>query len=172
MFRECRSYASEVGKKLAKTAAHNTVIVQGVEQMNSYSNFMIFNWTSRANVNFSADSFSGTMISKNGYEHTRKIVRKEKGYEIEDQVRGCGEFCCFLFHTPYDPIIDSDGVSIFDKDEKLCSVKFDLVFDLVNVEVQNAYRSLYYFKLEGTYCVVVICRMKDLCKINFEIVLD
>ena len=35
------SYASDLGKELAKTAAHNTVKLNDVEQMESYSNFAI-----------------------------------------------------------------------------------------------------------------------------------
>jgi hypothetical protein len=162
------SYASKIGEELVKSAAHNTVIVQNVEQMNSYKSFLLFDWTSRADVEFAEDRFSGTMISKNGYRHSRKIVKIEQGYEITDEVKGGGELCHFLFHTPYNPVVETNGVAIFDKDEKLCSIKFDPV----NVEVQSAYRSLYYFKLEEAYCIVVKCKMQDICKIKFEILLE
>ncbi|MDD4599655.1 MAG: heparinase II/III family protein [Negativicutes bacterium] len=162
------SYANEIGKNLAKTAAHNTVKVQGVEQMGSYSNFMIYNWTSRVDVDFTEDNFISTMISKNGYKHTRRIVQTERGYEIADEVIGNGDSCSFLFHTPYEVKLAPGGFKVFDEGEKLCVVKFDSV----NVEVCKAYRSLYYLKKEEINCIVVKCSLSDKCNFKFEIKLN
>lgn len=163
------SYARKMGAELIKSAAHNTVIVQNLEQMNIYKSFLIFDWTNRSDVQFAEERFSGTMNSKNGYEHTRKIIKTKQGYEITDIVRGNGDFCHVLFHTPYNPRVELNGVSLFDKDEKLCSIKF---ISPEKVEVQSAYRSLYYSKLEEVRCVAVKCSLKDICTINYEIILE
>jgi len=159
------SYASEIGKELAKTAAHNTVKVAGVEQMGSYSNFMIYDWTNRTDVKHSEGSFSGTMISKNGYKHARKIVRTGTGYEIVDEVRGSADNCSFFFHTPYDMKTVSGGFEVFDDEEKLCVVKIESG----SIVVCKAHRSLYYLKKEQINCVVVNSAMKNKCSMRFEI---
>ena len=162
------SYASEIGKDLAKTAAHNTVKVQSAEQMACYSNFMIYDWTSRNDVKFTIGSFTGTMISKNGYEHTRQIVKTEQGYEIADEVKGSGESCSFRFHTPYEVKIVTDGFEVLDDGDKLCAVKIESG----NVEIRKAYRSLYYLKKEEINCVVVNRSMRNKCNMRVEIELN
>ncbi len=159
------SYASEIGTDMAKTAAHNTVKVQGSEQMVSYSNFMIYDWTSRKDVEFTKGSFTGTMISKNGYKHTRQIVKTKQGYEIADEVRGSGDSCSFLIHTPYEVKIVPDGFEVYDESDKLCAVKVESG----NVEVRKAYRSLYYLKKEIINCVIVNCSMNSKCNLKFKI---
>lgn len=162
------SYASDIGKDLAKTTAHNTVKVQGVEQMASYSNFMIYNWTSRKNVKFNEDNFTGTMISKKGYEHTRHIVKADHGYEIADKVRGRGDSCIFLFHTPYEVKEVSDGFEVWDAGEKLCAIKVKLG----NIEIGKVFRSLYYQKKDEINRVIIKCSMRNKCNFNFEIKLN
>jgi len=159
------SYASELGKDLTKTASHNTVIVQGVEQMSSYANFMIYDWSSRKDVKFTEDSFSGTMISKNGYEHTRQIRKTERGYVISDVVKGRGDSCSFLFHTPYEVKLVSNGFEVFDDDEKLCAVKLESG----DLEARKVYRSLYYLKKEEINCVAVKKGLSEKCNLEFEI---
>lgn len=163
------SYASEIGKALTTTAAHNTVKVQGSEQMESYSNFMVYKWTSHKNVNFTEDIFFGTMISKNGYKHTRKIIKTEQGFVINDEVSGSGDCCSLLFHTPYEVRLISDGFEVFDEGKMLCFVKTE---EPMNVVVQKAYRSLYYLKKEEINCVVVKRSMNKVCNFRFDIILN
>lgn len=160
------SYASGIGKELAMTAAHNTVKLNGLEQMGSYSNFLVSNWTSCKDVGFTNDEFSGTMISKKGYEHFRHIRFIKQGYVINDEVRGRGESCSFLFHTPYEVRIVTDGFEVLDKGAKLCTVKVESG----SIEIQKAYRSLYYLKKEEINCVVVKCSMlSQRCTLRLEI---
>jgi hypothetical protein len=94
------SYAGSIGRKLGLTAAHNTVQVDGREQMKKHGPFMVYDWTSARNVRFSGDSFSGTMVSRNGYEHTRTISKTESGYVVDDEINGNGGYCEFYLHTP------------------------------------------------------------------------
>jgi hypothetical protein len=162
------SYASEIGKDLAKTVAHNTVKVQGSEQMASYSNFLIYDWTICRDVKSTENSFSGTMISKKGYEHTRQVQRTEQGYEIADEVRGSGESCSFLFHTPYEVKIVSNGFEVFDDVEKYCTV----MIESGNLKLGKAYRSLYYLKKEEINCVIIKHSMNNKCNLKYEIKLN
>lgn len=43
--------------------------------------------------------FKGTMISKNGYEHTSKIDNTEQGYSITDDAIGDCDIVSFFPHT-------------------------------------------------------------------------
>lgn len=162
------SYADIIGKEMVETKAHNTVKVQGLEQMSSYRNFMVYNWTSCRDVKFSKNEFSGTMISQNGYEHNRQIVRTEHGYELQDEVRGISETCFVLFHTPYKVRITSYGFEVYDLDERLCTV-FTTLDDIV---IRKTYRSLFYLQKEEINCVIVKCVMNDKCTSKFDIVLN
>jgi len=162
------SYASELVKEIAATAGHNTTKVSGLEQMKKRGAFLVYDWTEHKNVKHNENEFIGTMISKNGYEHTRSIKRIAKGYEIEDEVRGKGNHCSFLFHTPYEVKILCDGFEAWDADNRLCAVKNELG----NIQISKVSRSLYYFKKEEINCVVVQCNMNELCENKFEIKLD
>lgn len=160
------SYASELVKELATTAGHNTAKVSGVEQMNKRGPFLIYDWTDCKDVNYDTDCFSGTMISKNGYEHTRKIQRTGQGYEVVDEVRGNGEYCEFYFHTPYEVKNVSDGFDVWDCGRLLCSVKAEYS----DIKVSKSFRSLYYLKKEQINRVTVRCGMNDKkANIQFDI---
>ncbi|MDK2946239.1 MAG: hypothetical protein PWQ85_1015 [Geotoga sp.] len=135
------SYASELGNKLTLTEAHNTVVVDNKEQMKKYGPFLVYDWSISKKVQFDNISFKGTMISKNGYSHTRKIKMTKKGYLIEDFVKGYGKECKFYFHTPFEVRIVNDGFELLEKDKVIAKVK-----TTGNIEVKKAYRSLYYLK--------------------------
>ena len=67
------SYATDIGKQLALTAAHNTVKIGNKEQMKKHGPFLIYDWASAQDVEINDNYFKGTMKSKNGYSHTRVI---------------------------------------------------------------------------------------------------
>lgn len=137
------SYATNLGKQLALTAAHNTIKACGREQMKKKDPFFIYDWSSANNVDFTENQFKGTMKSKNGYVHTRVITKDSMGYSVEDYVVGDVENYEVLFHT-------------------LCEVKkteygLDLVFNnsliakivtKAEIQISQSYRSLYYLKKE------------------------
>lgn len=162
------SYASELVKEIASTAGHNTAKVSSLEQMNKHGEFLVYDWTKCKDVKHDENSFSGTMISKNGYEHTRQIFKTSKGYEITDKVTGNADSCSFLFHTPYEVNVISEGFEVLSDRQKLCTVKMDPA----NIEVKKAYRSLYYHVKEEINCVVVSLTMHKNCIIKFEIELN
>lgn len=160
------SYATDIGKMMALTSAHNTVMVQGKEQMKKNGPFLIYEWTSRRDVNYDKDvSFKGTMISKNGYEHTRSIEKTELGYMITDDVIGDGEYCEFHFHTPCDVKIIETGFELYNECQLICNVTTNGV-----VELKKAYRSLYYLKEDEINCVSVRGSMTEKkCSMKFNI---
>ncbi|HEY5586663.1 MAG TPA: heparinase II/III family protein [Ruminiclostridium sp.] len=160
------SYASDLGKGLVKTDAHNTVKMHDIEQMKSHSNFLIYKWTSCRDIKHTENSFSGTMVSKNGYEHTRNIERTDIGYRITDEVSGDGEYCEFYFHTPCGVRIVPRGFQLLDKDIVIGTIEVD-IGDLIN---KKAYRSLYYLKKEEINCVSVRHIMTNKkCSMRFDI---
>lgn len=162
------SYATEVGKKMALTAAHNTVKMQDVEQMKKYGPFLIYDWTKREKVEHARDSFKGTMISKNGYTHTRNIEKKDQGYTIADEVIGDGEICEFYFHTPCNVKRNSKGFELYHEGELICNVETS-----DPVEIKKAFRSLYYLKKEEINCVIIRGNFTEKkCRMKFEIELQ
>lgn len=151
------SYASGIGKEMGLTAAHNTMRVDGKEQMKKHGPFMVYDWTSAKDVKFTKSSFSGTMVSKNGYEHTRTISKTEQGYVVEDEVNGNGEYCEFYFHTPCEVREVPGGFELLEKDVVISTIEMD-GGDIV---IKKPYRSLYYLKKEEINCVSVRCSMSN-----------
>lgn len=164
------SYSSELLKEIATTAGHNTVKVTGVEQMNKHGPFFTYDWTECRDVKHGENCFSGTLISKNGYEHTRKIMRTEQGYEIADEVRCNDEQCECYFHTPYEVENVPNGFNIWVSDRLLCTV---IVEYGDNIEVSKVYSSLYYLKKEEINRVTVRFGLNNKkAKIKFKIKLN
>lgn len=145
------SYANETGKNMALTAAHNTVKMQEVEQMKKYGPFLNYNWTSCKEVKHNDVFFRGTMVSKNGYTHTRNIEKTRQGYLIFDEVKGNGKSCELFLHTPCDVKVINAGFELYNQGELICIVKTN-----ANVLVDKSYRSLYYLKKEEINCVTLM----------------
>ena len=150
------SYASELGRKLSLTTAHNTAKVEGLEQMDKKGAFLVYNWTKRENVTFKDGYFEGTMTSKKGYRHTRKVVRTPKGYTIDDHVAGKASKVEYLFHTPCDFSIESNRVMLFNEGSHICTL---IAQEESQIEIRKASRSLFYLKEET---INVISIKKDL----------
>jgi hypothetical protein len=163
------SYATDIGKEMSLTAAHNTVKVKGKEQMKKHGPFLIYDWTCSRDVNHDEISFKGTMTSKNGYEHTRTIERIKQGYSITDNIFGGCEYCEVNFHTPCEVNIIATGFELYDKGQLICNV---LTTGGV-VEVKKACRSLYYLKKDDINCISVRYNMVDSkCRAIFELKLS
>lgn len=162
------SYASEIGKELSATAAHNTVKLFNTEQMNKRGIFLVTNWTESIDVTHNDKSFSGTMVSKNGYKHKRSIYKVDYGYLIKDNVEGRNsEYCDFNFHTPCDVKIEKGQFLLFDNDKIICTIKTS-----GEIEVNKTYRSLYYLKKDIINCVTVRYKITNkMCKTFFEIII-
>lgn len=138
------SYATDIGKELSMTSAHNTVKVQGIEQMKKQGPFLIYDWSRRGDLIHSDGVFKGTMMSKNGYNHTRNIEKISNGYMIKDQVfSDKGEYCEFYFHTPCQVQSTNNGLNLYHKGQLLGKIETDK-----KVEIKDVYRSLYYLRKE------------------------
>jgi len=141
------------------------VKIPGIEQMNKSGAFLVTDWTKRENIYFDSTCFRGTMVSRNGYKHTRDIQQTKTGYMIVDDVFGDGDYCDFKFRSPCDVKIDSQGFLLLDKGEPICRVITN-----GSVKVNKAYRSLYYLKKDEINCVTVRESITDKkCKMKFII---
>lgn len=159
------SYATDIGKKMALTSAHNTAVIQGKEQMKKHGPFLIYDWTKREKLEHTDNSFIGTMNSKNDYSHTRKIKKIEYGYLITDNVVGGEGVCEFYFHTPCDVAKVIDGFELYKNNELICSVS-----TTGDIEVKKTYRSLYYLRKEEVNYVIVRGNMiEKSCSMEFLI---
>ncbi|QEK13199.1 hypothetical protein FQB35_13475 [Crassaminicella thermophila] len=159
------SYATDIGKEMALTAAHNTVKVDDKEQMKKRGPFLIYDWSKAKDVEFTKERFKGTMISKNGYSHTRSIKKIEGGYLIEDIVNGDGNQCKLSFHTPCEVKMIDRGFELLDD-----GIVIARIINIGNFDVKRAFRSLYYLKNEEINLVSIYKKMeKQKCHIRFEI---
>lgn len=143
------SYASELGKKLGKAISHNTAVVNGKEQLNTYGHFMSYGRPERKLGTCNDEMFEGTMISKNGYTHTRKIIQKENSYLIIDTIENARNYQ-ILFHTPCSVICKGNIATLFHKEKPICSIKCNGL-----LEVCKAQRSLYYLQEEEINCIAI-----------------
>jgi hypothetical protein len=137
------SYANDMGKQLELTGVHNTVKIDDKEQMKKYGPFLVYNWTKAKNIEFDQDYFRGTLVSKNGYLHTRCIRKVYDSYLIEDIISGDGNKCIFNFHTPCDVKITENGFDLIDNGYVIATV-----ICTENINIERVYRSLYYLKTE------------------------
>lgn len=159
------SYATDIGKHMAMTGSHNTVQVDNIEQMKKHGAFLIYDWSKAKDVEFNENYFKGTMVSKNGYSHTRTINKTEGGYLIEDIVSGNGRRCAFNFHTPCEVKIISDGFELINKDGIIARI-----ISTGSIDVKKVYRSLYYLNKEEVNQISVYEEIKNKqCIMTFKI---
>lgn len=134
--------------------------------MNKRGVFFITDWTIRKEVDYDHEGISGAMVSRNGYEHKRKVKKTGEGYAVLDEINGKGEFCEVYFHTPFEVRLTTEGFDLLQNNSVLCSININSG----KIENRKAYRSLYYLKKEEINCVTVINRMKhNRCFMDFNI---
>ena len=143
------SYATEIGKKLALTAAHNTVQVDDKEQMKKRGPFLIYDWSQADNIRHTETSFEGTMVSKNSYTHTRTISRNGHKYNIRDEISG--GVSKFYYHTPYDVERIKNIIKIKDNAKILC----EIVVSGGNIVIEQKSISRYYLREEKSNCICI-----------------
>lgn len=159
------SYASELGRELTSTKGHNTAKIVNLEQMNKSGAFLVNDWTKRKEIYFDDVSFTGTMISKNKYSHTRTITKIHDGYNINDNIVGDGGYCDFYFHTPCNVEKTSTGFNLYHENQLLC-----VIYTSDYLEIEESYRSLYYLKQEKIKRVKVRAPIVDKkCEMKFTI---
>ncbi len=159
------SYASDLGKYLASTAGHNTAVIPDLDQMNKKGAFMVMNWTKREKMIYNHKQIQGTIVSQNGYRHTRIIKHAEFGYKIMDKVKADRQTCTFLFHTPCDVQVEDGGFGLVMAGETIAFVSTE-----GKIHVEESYRSLYYLRKETLRCVVVTLPfVNKTCLASFDI---
>lgn len=134
------SYAFKEGRELMKNSAHNTVTVKNELQMNTYSHFMVTDWTKRKLEKITEDIFEGNIESHNGYTHKRRVFSKGNRYIIMDKV---SEDALLHFHTPCKIMEKRNELLFFEAGRELCRMT-----GFVDYEIKEAYRSVYYLNNE------------------------
>lgn len=151
------SYADSLGKSLSLTAAHNTVKVENVEQMNKRGAFLVTDWSRSKDVQFGNDFFEGTVVSQNGYSHTRRIDKNSEGYLVKDTVNYSENSSCeFNLHTPCDVKIVDNGFQLLYENTIICTVETN-----GSIELKKSYRSLFYYKKEEIQCISIKKKFED-----------
>ena len=137
--------------------------------MKKHGQFLVYDWTSVKDIKYDSGFFSGTMISKNGYSHTRSIkVNGDNYIIIEDIIIGDGETCKCIFNTPCIVRVVNNGFELIDEGNIKAKVKTE-----GSIEIDKAYRSLYYLKKEEINRVTVSkLIVNGKCMFRFEIQLD
>ena len=144
------SYASDIGIKMSLTEAYNTIKVNNKEQMKKYGPFLTYDWSIVKDVDFNENCFKGTMLSKNGYMHTRHIIKVSNGYIIEDMVEGDFQYYEVLFHTPCDIKRQEFGLELIYHGCLIAKI-----FTNDKIEIKESYRSLYYMRKEKINQIVI-----------------
>lgn len=144
------SYADKKGEALALTGAHNTVKIDGIEQMTKKGTFLILNRTERCSFNMSDNEFSGEMKSKNGYTHSRRVTRVNDGYIVCDRLTAhYDKNFELLLHTPCEVRCEDGLIKLYNDEKHLLTVKGSLDF-----EIRKGIRSVRYLSEEP---VTLIC---------------
>lgn len=162
------SYSDEAGKQLIRTGAHNTLKIRNKEQMSSYGIFLIYQWYEAKNIFFSNHSFQGTLVSKMGYEHTRKILMSPDGYRIIDTVRGTDQLCELHFHMPYQVELTEGEARIFDQKELIGSIRCSTG----EFELRKTYRSIYYLKKDEINEITLLWDPRIFPCIEYDIIIS
>lgn len=152
------SYADASGKSLARTASHNVLMVNDLDQMDSDGTFLIYNWTKRTKSFMDGTYFSGTLSAGNGgYIHKREIKTEENGYTIFDSVETDieGEATLF-FHSPCDISVREGGFRLMRDKKHLCDVRVN-----GDLSLCSSYMSSHYYELEKISCVTAKQKITD-----------
>lgn len=137
------SYADALGQKLTMTGAHNTAKIAGQEQMCKHGPFFLYNWSKIRHISFTNTVFDGTIQSRNGYTHRRKVEDNGAEIVITDEVTSNQKECVYHFYTPYPADLQGQSLVIQLSGAWQCR----MVFSHAPVLTQ-ADRSVYYQKLE------------------------
>lgn len=159
------SYAINIEKKMGLTAAHNTVMVDNKEQMKKYGPFLVYDWTHANDIEFNSNKFRGTMISKNGYSHTREISKNRNSYIIEDVVVGNFKNIEVLFNTPCEIVRKEYGLDLIQGGASIAKIITD-----DEIEIRESYRSLYYMKKEKINQIVIKKSINSSIKIEIVLI--
>lgn len=134
------SYADKKGEALVLTGAHNTLKIDGKEQMNKHGAFMILDRTKRLFYKTDDGELSFAIRSKNGYTHERSIREYKNGYDICDKLTAESDRDFeILFHTPCEVICRDGKILLYNGKQHILTVESSLEFEL-----KKGIRSVYY----------------------------
>jgi hypothetical protein len=128
------------------TAAHNTVSVEGTEQMTKGPNFLWLNWpTAQAEFDTEGNLICRAEFSSNvPYTHTRTISRKQDTFTVLDAVSGVESYSLNWRLTPHWQWQQTDTLEFVAEHEGgsfHIRIKTD---EAVNARLVESWESLYY----------------------------
>ena len=137
------SYTQGLGDELRSTRGHNTVLVNGKEQMKTLGRFLLYGKPVLLTKLQSENEIESEQKFYTGYIHKRKVSIKSNIVSISDKVEIKGEDTNYfvLFHTPYETK---------KLDEKKCSIKVPEVGEVMlstdngEIDISPFYMSRYY----------------------------
>lgn len=134
------SYSDKKGEALVLTAAHNTLKIDGKEQMNKRGAFMIFNRTQRSRCTMQDNELTCAIKSQNGYTHERSIREYENGYDICDTVTADSDKSFeLLLHTPCEIRCEDNKICLYNNGVHILTIEGSLDY-----EIREGIRSVYY----------------------------
>lgn len=154
------SYATDLGKSLALTGAHNTVKVKDIEQMNKRGHFMIYDWPKVQNVTLHGNTFEGEIKFKNNYIQNRVVNFRDEEIVIEDYVK-CKSDYSILFHTPCKVKYNKNCIELFYENKLMATMR---TTDFV--EIKKCSISRYYLNEEEINCIAIEKRNNEASKIR------
>lgn len=160
------SYADNTGDELTLTQSHNTVVVDNKNQMCKHGVFIIYKRTYTKNIIFRDNYFEGTMVSKNGYSHTRTVNKiNDNNYVIKDKIDGKFKTYKSIYNTPCVVKIKKYGLDLYHKNELIVKI-----FTKNKIQVHKRYRSLYYLDKELINQIYIYGNKDCSCKVKIELI--
>lgn len=141
------SYASEEGRYLMSTGAHNTLMVGSQEQMGIRPPFLVYDWGERSDFAIGASAIEACETFGAGYTHRRIVELNDDVIAVTDEVTGCEDAHRELrFHTRRKVTIDGTTAVLTSRgaDELVLSFASDGLVSLTSEEtfVSNRYMAL------------------------------
>ena len=155
------SYAVLPGSAYMTNLGHNTAVADRALQMSLHGPFMIYNWTKSKTEGFDGRSFEGTVISKNGYTHRRRIVCDDRVYRISDLMSAKGRI---IFHTPCDVSVSGGEAVLSLGGRRICTLSFE-----GEILVEKSKRSLFYLQETETNSLIFGCEENKAIEITITI---
>ncbi|MBQ7955056.1 MAG: heparinase II/III family protein [Lachnospiraceae bacterium] len=155
------SYANETGDSLTLTSAHNTVFIQGKNQIIRSGRFLTYGKPMVKVFDVNNENFDGQASFISGYSHRRKIKVEQECIVLEDWVltKENENHYEILFHTPCDVKVVGAEIAFWYQEKLMCT----LTSEAQNVIIDDAKRSTHYMSLEPIKCVRLISE-KQYCR--------
>lgn len=162
------SYAEETGEKLSKTIGHNTVWVEGKEQMKKIGKFLTYAVPKISVMRCEKQEFEAQLESQTGYTHKRNIIFFDDKIVIKDWVKQKGkqEPWYILFHTPCKIRQEENRIYFLNDEEKVIC---QLISSGGVIQIECGWASWYYLDKQEVMLIKVKCsESENIVEIQME----